>query len=719
MNSKHALRTNEPTEPDRRQTEAGTDYIKQPPADGFEVYLDITCSALKLVLQHNRLRYRVLRAFSKFQMLIYIGDYQEKLQDLIDNTRKFNEDDEGRQANRSRDEETKFVNWLLQELEQIRSGLPDSDITRLVRRNAQIIGDTFKLPKHERELMFHIGVAQSTMMSGEMLNDLFSIVEVRETLFRDLLGGDHSQTSNLLVGNSLSERSGLLHTNTDFTYFAGYFSLKEQIKQCLVSETLTPETIRDSLLVKSPEATITMDDVPHMAEKLDLVIRMLKGAIATGKRNVSILLYGPPGTGKTELSRLVLSAAGYDAYEVGIAEYGGDLCREERFSDLLLAHTLLAADAHSGCVFDEMEDIMDRKVGEGSKIILNRLLDEGQAVTIFIANNLDCLPDYVLRRMTLALEVPIPPRDVQQNILTNMAKDAGVDITPEHVSNLIDTARLIPAVAKSAVHAAQLSGGHAKDLEFSYLNLNSALQGRKLTMKKSVLDPLYNPEFSETSTPLNTYADRLRGRGIKKATFLFYGLPGTGKSAGARYIAKSMGIKVVEKRASDLLGAYVGESEKRIRNAFEQAQDEKAALIFDEIDSLITDRTSHDKGWETSQVNEFLRALESQETPVFGCTNLRNNMDRAAMRRFLFHVEFRALPEHKAAACFRHYMSMEPPRDLQEIDGLVPAHFELLKKRCDVLEITDAEEMISMLKEDIVAQPDFGPIGFRPTTRVK
>lgn len=204
----------------------------------------------------------------------------------------------------------------------------------------------------------------------------------------------------------------------------------------------------------------------------------------------------------------------------------------------------------------------------------------------------------------------------------------------------------------------------------AYLNLNSAMTGVKLTLSATRANRDYRPEFSETDTPLSTFVAKLKGRGSTRTSFLFHGLAGTGKSAGARHLAKAMGVKVIEKRGSDLLGAYVGETEKAIRAAFEEAKDERAALIFDEIDSLLSDRSDHGKSWETSQVNEFLKGLEDHDGPVFGCTNLRERMDRAAMRRFLFHVEFRALPPAKAKECFMHYLGQPAPAGLEELAGL-------------------------------------------------
>ena len=51
-----------------------------------------------------------------------------------------------------------------------------------------------------------------------------------------------------------------------------------------------------------------------------------------------------------------------------------------------------------------------------------------------------------------------------------------------------------------------------------------------------------------------------------------------------------MGLQVVQKRASDLLNAYVGGTERNIADAFAEARDVDAFLVFDEADSLLLDR---------------------------------------------------------------------------------------------------------------------------------
>ncbi len=63
-------------------------------------------------------------------------------------------------------------------------------------------------------------------------------------------------------------------------------------------------------------------------------------------------------------------------------------------------------------------------------------------------------------------------------------------------------------------------------------------------------------------------------RGIR---ILFYGISGSGKTNLAHYIADSLGQGIIIKNASDILGKYVGESEKNIAKAFTEAkmQEEK------------------------------------------------------------------------------------------------------------------------------------------------
>jgi SpoVK/Ycf46/Vps4 family AAA+-type ATPase len=128
---------------------------------------------------------------------------------------------------------------------------------------------------------------------------------------------------------------------------------------------------------------------------------------------------------------------------------------------------------------------------------------------------------------------------------------------------------------------------------------------------------------------------------------VFYGPPGTGKTQFVEHLAAELGMPLVAKRASELLSKWLGESEKNIAQAFEEAASEDALLLLDEGDSFLRDRSQARASWEVTQVNELLQHIERFEGIVVVCTNLFRGLDAAALRRFTFKVEFRALDAHQ------------------------------------------------------------------------
>ena len=99
----------------------------------------------------------------------------------------------------------------------------------------------------------------------------------------------------------------------------------------------------------------------------------------------------------------------------------------------------------------------------------------------------------------------------------------------------------------------------------------------------------------------------------KSARICLYGPAGTGKSAFGKYIAKKLNKKLIIKKGSDLLSMFVGGTEENIAQAFREAKNQKAVLVFDEVDSFLADRTTAKVNWEITQVNEMLTQMEEFE----------------------------------------------------------------------------------------------------------
>jgi len=78
------------------------------------------------------------------------------------------------------------------------------------------------------------------------------------------------------------------------------------------------------------------------------------------------------------------------------------------------------------------------------------------------------------------------------------------------------------------------------------------------------------------------------GRGLSA---LFSGAPGTGKTMIAGLIAKELGLELFRVDLSRTVSKWVGETEKNLGLAFDEARNARAILLFDEADALFGKRT--------------------------------------------------------------------------------------------------------------------------------
>ena len=185
----------------------------------------------------------------------------------------------------------------------------------------------------------------------------------------------------------------------------------------------------------------------------------------------------------------------------------------------------------------------------------------------------------------------------------------------------------------------------------------------------------------------NAITNDMESQGKEKGIrILFYGLSGTGKTNLAHYIADAIGKKLLCKNASDILGMYVGESEKNIAKAFEEAKKQKKILLFDEVDSFFRERSYASQSWEITQVNEFLTQMEKFEGIVICTTNLRNIMDKAMQRRFHIMVEFKALKDEGVESLLGKYFphfdfNEEDIRRISRFQSATPGDFGNLSSR--------------------------------------
>ncbi|KAH7464869.1 Fidgetin-like protein 1 [Phytophthora ramorum] len=130
-------------------------------------------------------------------------------------------------------------------------------------------------------------------------------------------------------------------------------------------------------------------------------------------------------------------------------------------------------------------------------------------------------------------------------------------------------------------------------------------------------------------------------RSLPKGLLLF-GPPGTGKTLIGKAIARQSGATFFSISASSLTSKWIGQGEKLVRTLFAVAAVKQPSVIFiDEIDSLLTQRSSEENEASRRMKTEFLVQLDGAGTKakdiilVVGATNRPQELDEAARRRFV------------------------------------------------------------------------------------
>jgi SpoVK/Ycf46/Vps4 family AAA+-type ATPase len=165
-------------------------------------------------------------------------------------------------------------------------------------------------------------------------------------------------------------------------------------------------------------------------------------------------------------------------------------------------------------------------------------------------------------------------------------------------------------------------------------------------------------------------------------------------------------MEVLDKRYSELISAYLGESEKAIARAFEEASDLRAFLILDEADSLLRERGAARHSWEITQVNEMLNSMERHLYPFACTTNAPGLLDQATARRFLFKVRFLPMMAAQIRAAFRRAFGLDSPEFVLKLDNLTPGDFAVVARKAAAFGEPDCSRLAQWLDEEAKAKPE-------------
>ena len=196
-------------------------------------------------------------------------------------------------------------------------------------------------------------------------------------------------------------------------------------------------------------------------------------------------------------------------------------------------------------------------------------------------------------------------------------------------------------------------------LEFFNVSIVKSLDIRKQDLRMKfgeAFEDLESSNVTERFSDIGNYENTKRElkdavlgpierKGISKAYnvkpvkgILFFGPPGTGKTMMMRALANEIHAGFYYVKASNLISAFPGETEKMISNIFSIAKKHAPCILFfDEIDSIASSRSNASVSETTRQaLSQLLVEMDGfQKTTnviIVGATNVPNILDKAITR---------------------------------------------------------------------------------------
>ncbi len=211
---------------------------------------------------------------------------------------------------------------------------------------------------------------------------------------------------------------------------------------------------------------------------------------------------------------------------------------------------------------------------------------------------------------------------------------------------------------------------------------------------------------------------------------LLHGPPGTGKTLLAKAVATESDAHFILLNGPEIMSKFYGESEKKIRNIFDEAEKNAPSIIFiDEIDAIAPKREETHGEVERRVVSQLLTMMDGLNSRgkviVIGATNRVNSLDPALRRpgRFDREIEIgvpdkvgrlQVLKIHSRGMPFHKNVDLDKISSLTH--GFVGADLESLTKeaamnvlRKNLGKIKLDEENIpqEVLEKLIIKQDDF------------
>lgn len=246
--------------------------------------------------------------------------------------------------------------------------------------------------------------------------------------------------------------------------------------------------------------------------------------------------------------------------------------------------------------------------------------------------------------------------------------------------------RVVPASPSPQTEADVVSISRSGTVRFSDI---VGMEELKKLLRLRIIEPFQKPG-------LFARFRKKAGGGV-----LLYGPPGCGKTMIARAIAYECKASFTSIGISEVLNMWIGESERNLAQAFEQArQTAPSVLFFDELDALAFSRSKTQSSHTRTLVNEFLSQLDgmtgsNDKVLILAATNMPWDVDDAMKRPGRFDRQIFVPPPDAAA---RAEMLRAKLRDVP-VDGV---DYDRIAKKAEHFSGADIDGLIEGAKETVL-----------------
>lgn len=548
------------------------------------------------------------------------------------------------------------------------------------QKNMEYLVHIFRLSKEERAVVYFLSAMQNNELLQECVREFGADLEEEEDTLAMVAGLPKGLGNSLLNQEAPLMRLGILFR----TRYRGNLNLSSWVQEFICSLHKNDAARYEALIgVPVPSKDeLTAKDFAYV-EAAKLATRLMKQAKHT--KGFNILLYGTPGTGKSSFAQVLAQSAKLNLYPVGVCNNGEEE-KNYRLQQLYRKQFLLKTVKNTCLLLDEGEDIFSSLETRTSKVEINNLLENNEVPVIWTTNKIHRMDPAYIRRFTLAVCFDKPPVEMRQKIWNKYLSANKITYTKGDTLALAKKYEVQPSMIAGAAQAARMAKGGLPTVQEHLSFMIQALNGGRKNPEEEKTNIRFYPALIHADMDLQALTTQLTRLGRLNFSLCLYGASGTGKSAYARYLADKLGLEVVQRRASDLISCYVGETEQNIAKAFAQAREDKSLLIFDEADSFLRDRSTAARSWEVSSVNEMLTWMENHPYPFICTTNLMESLDPASLRRFSFKVKYNFLTSQQVKEAFDYFFGIKIAlAETAGLDKLTPGDFTLVKNKAEIL----------------------------------